>query len=110
MITPARLPMRPGRSDHHMLAKNDVRFRETGEQSPIDHCLRARPCFLRRLEHRHQRAFPGISRLSQESGRADQPRHVHVVTACVHDGDGLACAIGRRLCAGVGQAGLFSDR
>ena len=35
---------------------------------------------------------------------------MHIVTAGVHHGNGPACAIGRCLCAGIGQAGLFSNR
>ena len=94
---------RPGRPDHDMLTEDDIGFRETGQQPFIDHGPRAGSCFLGRLKHRHQRAFPRISCFSHESGRADQPRHVHVVPACVHDGDRLASSVGCRLCAGIGR-------
>ena len=67
VITPARLPIDPAGPTITCWPKNHVGFWETGRQSGIDHGLGAPACFLGRLEHQHQRPFPRISRVRQES-------------------------------------------
>ena len=42
VITPARPPMVPGRSDHHVLAEYDIGFWEAVEEPVLDHCSSAR--------------------------------------------------------------------
>ena len=110
VITPARLPIDPAGPTITCWPKITSGFGKRVSSPASTMALGAPACLLGRLEHQHQRPLPGISRVGQESGRAHQPRHVHVVAACVHDGNGLAGAIGRRLCAGIRQASLFSNR
>ena len=85
-------------------------FGKAGEQPAVDHGLSACARFLRRLEHRHQCPLPRIPRLRQKSRGANQPRHVQVMTAGMHDRNGLARTVECGLCAGVRQPGLFSNR
>ena len=99
-----------GRSDHHMLAEDDVRFRKTLEQAVVDHRLRTRRGFFRGLEHHHQGAVPGIARVRHQGAGAREPGDVHVVAAGVHYRHGPAFGIVRRDLAGIRHPGGFLDR
>ena len=91
-------------ADHDVLPEHDVGFGEAREQPVVDHRLGAGGDLLGRLEDGEERPPPGAAGTAEQRRRARQPGDVHVVTAGVHDRNGLALPIGRGDRARVRQA------
>jgi hypothetical protein len=81
----ARAPTdRSCRSNHHVLAKHDSRFRETLQGPVIYHGLCAFRGLFTGLEDRYHRSLPSLSRPCEQCAGAHEPRHVHVMVAGMH--------------------------
>ena len=77
-------PDRPGRDRCHVLAENDIRPGHPLEQPVGDHGCGAFGQLFGWLKHHHHGPGPVRAGRRQLAGRAEQARHVHVVTAGVH--------------------------
>ena len=93
-----------------VLAQHDVRAAEPVVEPVVDHRPGARAELLGGLEHREQRAGPGVPRRRQLRGGADQAADVHVVAAGVGDRDVVPVAVDAAGRAGVLQAGVLQHR
>jgi hypothetical protein len=90
-----------------VLAEHYVGLGKALEQSVVDHGLGACRRLFRWLKDRHQRALPVFTRRRKQGGSANQPRHMHVVTASVHDVHGFSGPVGHGHLAGIGQTRGF---
>ena len=93
-----------------MQSESEIGFREFCVKAIREQRARSADRFFRRLADEHDRAVPLIFQFRERSRRADENRHVNVVTARVHDVDFFAFVILRYDFAGVGQTGLFVHR
>ena len=86
-----------------------IGFRESREQSVLQHCPRARPFFLGGLTDHHQRSLPTILQRRQQARGACEHRHVDVMSAGVHHVHFASRVVNRAGPAGIGKAGQFLD-
>ena len=93
-----------------MLAEHDIGSRESLERPGGDHGLRSGAVLLGRLEDRDDRARPFVLGREEALERAEEARHVHVVTARVHDGHVGARRVGAARGARVLEAGQLLHR
>ena len=80
------------------------------QQSVSKHCFGAANGFLRRLSDQHQGSVPGIFAVRHDRRRPQNRRHVHIVSAGVHDRNIVSCIIFGADLARIGQPGLLFHR
>ncbi len=94
----------------HMQSHGHVRLGKAREQAVADHALGSADGFLGGLADQHQRPVPGVLAARHDLGRAQNRRHVQIVSAGVHHRDVASGVVFGAHLAGVGQAGLFFHR
>ncbi len=82
---------------------------EACEEAIVDHPLGSADGFLGGLADQHQRPVPGIFAARHDFGRAQQRRHVHIVSAGMHHPNVAPRVIFRADFTGVRQASLLFD-
>lgn len=101
------MPIFPAGYGEHVLGERDVRFRNTIAQPGVDHCFRAAGDLFRRLEQRDEGSAPRLLSVREEFSRAQQTRHVRVMTAGMCDADGVTRVVNCCRCRSVGQSRVF---
>jgi hypothetical protein len=89
---------------------DEVRLGESCEQTIVQHRGGAAAAFFRGLTDQHQRAVPPIAVRRHPGGGARPRRHVQVVSARVHHGNGLSRRVAARCRARERDARLLGDR
>ena len=94
----------------HVQCHSHVRLGKAREQTVADHSIGAADGFLGGLADQHQRSMPGVLAVRHDFGRAENRRHVQIVSAGVHHRNVASGIIFGAHFAGVGKAGFFLNR